>query len=100
MKLPRLPSATETVVDFLAVARLTRLVQQDTVWPMPEIRDAVMNRHSDRRWAEVLDCAWCGSMWVAGAVALARRMFPRAWPVASRVLAGSAVAGHLAELGG
>jgi hypothetical protein len=33
-------------------------------------------------------------MWVGAAVAVARWLFPRAWPVAARVLAASAVTGY------
>ncbi len=91
-------NATETVVDALAVARLTKLLQEDQVYPMPEIRDALMARWSDRRWADLIDCPWCLSVHLAAGVALARWKFPRAWPVLARILAGSQVTGTLAEL--
>lgn len=91
-------NATETVVDMVAVHRLTHLLQQDTVPPIYEAREWLLDRYSDRRAASLLDCPWCLSPYLAVLVALARWRFPRAWPVAARVLAGSAVAGHLAAL--
>lgn len=91
------PSPAEALIDALAVARLTRLVQQDTVPPVLEVRERLLARYSDRRWVDLLDCPWCLSMWIAAAVAVARWRFPRAWPWVARVLAGSAVVGQLAE---
>lgn len=90
--------ATDTVIDALAVARLTRLVQQDDVWPMPEVRRAVLARAGASRWGDLVDCPYCLAVWIAAAVAGARALFPRAWPVAARVLATAAVAGHLAQV--
>jgi hypothetical protein len=89
-------TATEMLVDALAVHRLTRLVQDDEVWPMPELREAYLRRVGDSRWADLASCPWCLSMWFAAAVVLARHRWPRAWPWIARVLASSAVAGHLA----
>lgn len=92
-------NATETVVDALAVARLTRLWQEDDVWPMPELRSAFLARVGDSRLADLEACPFCASVWVAALVALARWRWPRAWPIIARIAVGSAVAGHLAELG-
>jgi hypothetical protein len=91
-------NATETVVDFLAVARLTRLAQDDEVWPLPELRAAFLAKVGDSRWADLTSCPWCASFHLAAVVALLRWRYPRAWSVLARVLAGSAVTGHLAEL--
>lgn len=90
-------NATETVVDFLAVARLTRLVQEDTV-PVGAARELVLDLYPDAKATQLLVCAWCASPWLAVLVALARWRYPRAWPVIGRVLAASAVTGHLSEL--
>lgn len=92
------PSPAETLVDAVAVHRLTKLWQDDDVWPMPELRAAFLRRAGDTRWADLADCPWCASMWIAAAVAIARHRWPRAWPWIARVLAGSAVAGHLHQL--
>jgi hypothetical protein len=94
----RATSATETVVDALAVHRLTRLVQDDEVWPMPELREAYLRRVGESRWADLASCPWCLSWWIAVLVVVVRHRWPRAWPWIARALAGSAVAGHLAQL--
>lgn len=93
-------NATETAVDMLAVHRLTRLWQQDEVWPMPEARAAFLANAGDSRWADLESCPWCASMWLAFVVALLRWRFPRAWPQIAKVLAASAVTGHLSQLQG
>ncbi len=88
----------DVAVDTLAVSRLTRLWQHDEVWPMPEARAAFLARVGDSRWADLESCPWCASVWIAAGVVLARHLFPRTWTVLARVLAGSEVAGHLAQL--
>lgn len=98
MKLARPTSAAESLIDAVAVHRLTKLLQQDSVWPLPETREALLARWSDRRWADLIDCPYCLSMHLAALVVLARHRWPRGWPWIARVLVGSAMAGHLAEL--
>lgn len=98
MKLATPTSATEAVIDAIAVARLTRLLQQDDVWPLPELRSVAMANAGDTRWADLVHCVWCLSVWVSCGVIVARHLFPREWPWVARALAGSAVAGHLAQL--
>lgn len=93
-------NATEAVVDALAVHRLTKMWQHDEVWPMPELRAAFLHKAGDTRWADLESCPYCASVWIGAAVLILRHRFPRAWPLAARVLASSAVAGHLAELSG
>lgn len=93
-------SATEAVIDALAVARLTKLAQDDEVWPVRELREAYLRKAGYTRFADLATCVWCCSFWVALAVVLARHRFPRAWPWIARCLASSAVAGYLAELSG
>lgn len=89
---------TELAVDALAVARLTRLLQHDEVWPVLELREAFERWAGDTRWADLTSCPWCLSIHIGVLVAVARRLFPRAWPIAARVLAYSAAAGHLARI--
>lgn len=88
----------EVVVDAVAVHRLTHLLQRDEVWPVRELRERFEAWAGESRWADLSTCPWCLSMHVAAVVAVARRVFPRAWPVVARVLVSSAVAGHLAHL--
>ncbi len=92
-------NATETVVDMLAVARLTKLVQDDEVYPMPELRAAFLAKVGDSRLADLESCPFCASMWLAAGVAFARWRYPRTWSVVARVLAGSQVTGQLSQLG-
>jgi len=90
--------AFESLVDAMAVHRLTTLLQNDEVWPVLEAREAFERWAGDTRWADLASCPWCLSIHLGIAVAVARRLFPRAWPVVARVLASSAVAGHLARV--
>lgn len=94
----KLTSATEAVIDALAVARLTRLAQHDEVWPVLEIREAYLQKVGDSRLADLAHCPYCLSFWVAIGVAVARHRWPLGWPILSRIMASSAVAGHLAQL--
>ncbi|SHL47750.1 Protein of unknown function [Pseudonocardia thermophila] len=91
-------TATETLVDALAVARLTRLLQHDEVWPVRELRERFERWAGDTRWADLASCEWCLSIWVAAGVAVARRRMPRLWPIVARVLVGSAVTGYVERL--
>ena len=91
------PNALDTALDLLAVHRLTKLAQDDEVWPVRELREAFLRRAGDSRWADLATCPWCAGMWLAAGVAVARWRFPRIWSVFARILAGSAVAGHLAD---
>jgi hypothetical protein len=70
-------NAVELIVDALAVHRLTRLAQDDEVWPVPELREASLRRVGDGRWADLASCPWCVSVWIAGGVVAARLLFPR-----------------------
>jgi len=87
----------ELAVDALAVARLTRLLQHDEVWPVLEAREAFERWAGGTRWADLTSCPWCLSMWLGAGVAGARRLFPRAWPVVGRILAASATTGYLEQ---
>jgi uncharacterized protein DUF1360 len=95
---PAPTSATEAVIDAIAVHRLTKLLQDDDVWPLPELREAALARLGDSRAADLLTCPFCLGMWIAGLVVVLRVRFPGAWPWIARVLTGSAVAGHLGAL--
>lgn len=83
------------VVDGLAVYRLTRLVQEDSLLDGP--RDRALDRWGHRKAVELLTCPYCASVWLALAVVAARAALPRPWGAAARVLAFSAVAGLLSE---
>jgi len=85
--------AADLVLEALAVYRATKLLQQDDLPPLPEIREKLMDKYGASPWSALLDCPWCLSVWVAGGSVLLRRIAPRLWGVLARVLASSAVAG-------
>lgn len=80
------------LIDALAVARLTRLVTEDT------ITEPLRERLSDReRLHYLITCPWCSSPYIAAGALLARRFAPGLWDPLARVLAFSEVAGLIAE---
>ena len=109
----------DQALDALAVARLTRLVVDDTILDGPRTRllawldppvdllasdsDAPRAKRTVRRMtagrkvAKGLDCSWCVSIWVAAGVVVGRRAFPRAWPLVAEGLAASEIAGMIAD---
>lgn len=92
-------AATDLILDAVAVARLTRLVQIDEVWPLPELRAAFLRRVGETsRAAELVHCPWCLGTWCAAGAVAARAVAPRTWTVVARVLAGSAAAGLLSRV--
>lgn len=88
----------DLLVDVLAVARLTRLVTDDTLPPLEAGRRRayahVQQRHG-AGWAEGITCPWCVSIHIGVAVVIARRVAPRAWSPLARALALSYAAGWL-----
>lgn len=88
----------DLLVDALAVARLTRLVTEDTLPPLETARAAayraVKARHGED-WAEGILCPWCVSVHLAVGVVVIRQLLPRAWSPAARALAFSYAAGWL-----
>lgn len=87
------PTAAELVTDALAVYRAAVLLQDDSIPPLPKLRDKLMDRYGATPWGELLDCKWCLSVWLAGGAVAARALTPRIWSVLARVLALSAVTG-------
>lgn len=87
----------DLLIDTLAVHRLVRLVQRDTLPPLPEIRHHLLTAHKDATWLELLDCPWCLSVHVAVAAGAARAAAPRWWGWLARALAISTAAALLAE---
>jgi Protein of unknown function (DUF1360) len=88
--------ALDAATDALATARIVRLVQVDEI-PVGKARELVLDLYGDKTWSDLLRCNWCLSVWVAGGVVLARHRWPRLWSPLARILAGSQVAGMLAE---
>lgn len=91
-------SALDVAVDALAVARLTKLVQEDE-FPFGPAREWLLDNYGDTKPAMLAECPWCLSVWFGFLAVWARHRFPRAWPLLARALAASQVTGNLAELG-
>ncbi len=91
-------TAVDVAVDCLAVARMTKLVQEDE-FPFGPAREWVLDVFAEAKPAELLRCPWCLSVWFGFFTVWARHRYPRAWPLLARALAASQVTGQLAELG-
>jgi hypothetical protein len=91
--------ATREVAGWLATYRAVRLLQRDDVWPLPELREKLQSSDTFMlsRWAILLDCPGCLSVWVAAGLGLLRLTVPRVHAFLVAVLAGSAVAVVLSE---
>lgn len=87
----------DAVLEALAVFRATKLMQQDDLPPLPELREKLMARYGASRWSALLDCPWCLSVWLGLASVGLRHLAPRFWRVGASVLASSAVAGVISE---
>jgi hypothetical protein len=83
------------LVDALATYRITRLLQEDSLPPLPKLRETILDQYGDHSAADLVTCPWCLSPWVAAAVLVARRKFPTGWSFLSEVLAISAAVGLL-----
>lgn len=79
------------VVDWLAVARLSRLVREDTILDRPRYW-FVTNTRCAPKAQTFIRCPWCVSMWCAFAVGLLRSFGGRPGVWMSRALAASYVA--------
>lgn len=91
---------TDVAVDVLATYRLTRLLQQDDLPPLPAVRDRLMQRLESSPWSALIDCPWCLSVWLGFGVVLLRRVCPRLWDPIAAALAASAVTGVLSQIVG
>jgi hypothetical protein len=86
----------DLVIDAVAVWRIVRFVQRDSL--VERQREELINRYGHLKIAELLTCPWCLSIWVGAAVVLARAGAPRLWGMIARGLAFSAGAGVITGL--
>lgn len=113
------------LLDALSAYRLTRLITADTIldgprdalvkWsygrrpnkPAPDLFDsrlpgewstAAMDDPHAPKLATLVTCRWCSGAYVAAAVVIARRRFPRQWAPIAEALALSAGAALIAGL--
>lgn len=91
-------TAVDVAVDCLAVARLTRLLQDDEI-PVGAAREWALDVFAGTKIETLLTCPWCSSVWFGFFAVWARHRYPRAWSLLARALAASQVTGQLAELG-
>lgn len=89
------PRPVDVGVDALAVYRITRLLQVDSI--TEPLRAKVLARWGGHKYAALIDCPWCLSVWIAGGVLLARSVSPRTWDLIARAMAFSAVTGLITE---
>lgn len=85
---------TDFALDALAVFRLTKLVNDDTIADRP--RDFVhgwLAAHDHPKAVVLLECPWCAGFWISAGCYLVKCRWPRAWNVIRYPLALSAAAG-------
>jgi hypothetical protein len=89
-------------VNAAAAYRLTRLVQEDSLPPLPALRNALLQRASeserDALIYELVTCPWCLGFWVSVGVIAADTLVPKVWRPLALALAMSAAVGHLRKL--
>lgn len=85
--------ALSLFLGLLAVARLTRVIVEDRI--AIGFRQWVVRRWGeDGKFAYLVHCPWCTSLWVSAPVMPVAVLFPNRWVIAVlAVLAGSMVAG-------
>jgi len=81
-------------VNGLAAYRITRLLQRDSLPPLPAVREHLTNKYGHLPVADLIDCPWCLGFWVsAGVVAASASPYRRVWAPLAAALALSAVVG-------
>lgn len=90
------PVVVDLVIDAIAVWRVVRFVQRDTL--IEKQREQLINRWGHLKITELLTCPWCLSPYVAAGAVLARHRAPRVWGMIARTLAFSAGAGVITGL--
>lgn len=99
-------STHDLVIDAAATYRLVRLVTEDTFPPVQALRNRIVEAHTTYddqgvgdpdNWAELVECPWCASWWIALGVVAARRLAPRFWDPVARGLSFSLVSGLIAS---
>lgn len=92
-------------VQAAAAYRITRLIQEDELPPMPQLRrkmnDVVAREVTagkfdtlQQQLIYMVGCPWCLGFWVSVAVLLADALAPRLWRPLATALALSAAVGH------
>lgn len=93
-------NAARVAVQAAAAYRLTRLLQVDSLPPLPAVRSWLITRYPDHPLIELVSCPWCLGFWVSAGVVAADAMAPKLWRPLALALALSAAVGHLRGLDG
>lgn len=89
----------DSVTEVLAVARIVRLVQTDSIADRPrKVAADWLYGHKRYRLMELLDCPWCASVHVAAGLLVLRALCPRLHAALVRIMAGSYAASLVIEL--
>lgn len=88
-------------VQAAAAYRITRLIQQDQLPPLPRLRERmndVLTREDPPTALQgeliyMVNCPWCLGFWVSVAVLIADAVAPRLWRPLATALALSAAVG-------
>lgn len=84
------------LIDIGAAYRLTRLVTKDTLPPVANLRDRIVDRQD--AFSELIECPWCAGMWISLGAVAARRLLPKAWTPLAEALAISGAVGLISHL--
>lgn len=99
-------SPVALAVNALAAYRLTRLMTRDSLPPLPQVRQHVLDKLDEIQDAkgstashplsELVHCPWCVGFWISVGVVGAATLAPRAWRPMATALAFSAVVANIA----
>lgn len=93
-------NGVRVAVQAAAAYRLTRLLQVDSLPPLPAVRAWLITRYPDHPLIELVSCPWCLGFWVSVGVVAADALVPKLWRPLALSLALSAAVGHLSGLDG
>jgi hypothetical protein len=93
-------NGAHVAVQAAAAYRLTRLLQVDSLPPLPAVRSWLITRYPDHPLIELVSCPWCLGFWVSVGVVAADAFVPKLWRPLALSLALSAAVGHLRGLDG
>lgn len=96
----RVTDVVRALVQAGAAYRLTRLLQVDSLPPLPQLRAWLVTRYPTHPLIELVSCPWCLGFWVSAGVVAADAVAPKLWRPLALALALSAAVGHLRGLDG
>lgn len=79
------------LIATAAAYRITRLAQRDSLPPLPQVRQNLVDRWGDKPASELIDCPWCLGFWTSLAVFIAASSSDRAWRLLTPLAMSTAV---------